>query len=110
MQVLTTLGVGAFGRVVMARHTSGKVYALKQISKASLMRNQLEVRGPLFLTASNACQRKTTYTMSRCRTYNVILCTLLAQQHVRNEKAVMLQLNGPFLLKLHNTFQDSRFL
>ena len=74
LEIMRTLGEGAFGRVRLVKHTStGGMYALKYLSKQHIVNN------------SN-------------------------QEHVVNERNIMMMVDNPFVLKLHNTFQDSRYL
>lgn len=80
--IKTTLGVGAFGRVKLVKmqkekggnkDKEGKTYALKCLSKRSIVENGL-------------------------------------QEHVLNEKAIMSELDHPFILKYYGAMQDDKYI
>tara|TARA_B100000780_G_C21092183_1_gene440240 strand:+ start:41 stop:1687 length:1647 start_codon:yes stop_codon:yes gene_type:complete len=74
LDVMRTLGEGAFGRVRLVKNKeSDTMYALKYLSKQHIMKNQ-------------------------------------SQSHVINERNIMMMIDNPFVLKLHNTYQDTRYV
>ncbi len=83
LEILNTLGCGAFGRVKLVKKkeakgapkgkNSGNCYALKCLIKKHIITNGLE-------------------------------------EHVINEKNIMMSLNHPFILKLHNTYKDEKMI
>ncbi len=75
LEIMRTLGEGAFGRVRLVRLASdpGTMFALKYLAKQNIVDNA-------------------------------------SQEHVINERNIMMMVDCPFVLKLHNTYQDSRYL
>lgn len=74
LDILRTLGEGAFGRVRLVKHKETDVmYALKYLAKKNIVDNA-------------------------------------SQEHVSNEKTIMMMIDNAFVLKLYNSFQDKRYL
>lgn len=74
LEIMRTLGCGAFGRVKMVKHKStGDTFAMKTLIKNVIVSNNLT-------------------------------------EHVVNEKKVMQVLDHPFILKLHNTYKDAKYI
>jgi len=75
IKVLTTLGMGGFGRVdlVTIGEDKSKSYALKVMKKCQIVETRQE-------------------------------------QHIINEKRIMLESNSPFIVKLYRTFKDEKYL
>ena len=74
LDVIRTLGCGAFGRVKLVQATAdAKTYALK-------------------------CQAKKA------------ICDNCLQDHILNERKILLQLNHPFILSFHGAFKDEKFI
>lgn len=73
-ELLTTVGTGTFGRVIVARHRQNKTfYALKVMSIAEVLR-------------------------------------LKQTEHVKNEKEILMQISHPFIISLHWTYHNDKFL
>ncbi|KAG5181365.1 cGMP-dependent protein kinase [Tribonema minus] len=74
IEVIRTLGAGAFGNVKLIKHKPTSVgYALKCQAKRGILDNDL-------------------------------------QSHVLEERKLLMELDHPFILKLHNSFQDNFFV
>lgn len=74
LDIIRTLGVGAFGSVKLVKHKgTGKGYALKCQAKKGILDNEL-------------------------------------QNHVLGERKLLMELDHPFILKLHNSFQDDSYV
>jgi CRP-like cAMP-binding protein/tRNA A-37 threonylcarbamoyl transferase component Bud32 len=74
LNVIRTLGCGAFGRVKLVQaNANAKTYALK-------------------------CQSKKA------------ICDNCLQDHILNERKILLQLNHPFILSFHGAFKDDKFI
>lgn len=75
IKILTTLGMGGFGRVdlVTIGNDKTKSYALKVMKKCQIVETRQE-------------------------------------QHIINEKRIMLESDSPFIVKLYRTFKDEKYL
>ncbi|CAM9574918.1 unnamed protein product, partial [Phaeothamnion confervicola] len=74
LEVIRTLGAGAFGNVKLVRHKPlDRCFALKCQAKKAILENDL-------------------------------------QQHVLDERRLLMELDHPFILKLHDSFQDDRYI
>lgn len=75
IKILTTLGIGGFGRVdlVTIGSDQARSYALKVMKKCQIVETRQE-------------------------------------QHIINEKRIMLESDSPFIVKLYRTFKDEKYL
>nr|CAD1840905.1 unnamed protein product [Ananas comosus var. bracteatus] len=83
-EVLTKIGKGAFGEVMICREkTTSHVYAMKKLKKSDMLR-----RG-------QACN---------CKFANMLV------EHVRAERNFLAEIDSDFIVKLYCSFQDSEYL
>ncbi|XP_063050671.1 cGMP-dependent protein kinase 2 [Engraulis encrasicolus] len=74
LEVITTLGVGGFGRVELVKvKNEDLTYALKRIKKAHVVENKQE-------------------------------------EHIHSERRILAEVNSPFIIKLHRTYRDSKYV
>jgi serine/threonine protein kinase len=75
-QLVRTLGTGTFGRVYLCQHKSSEFFAMKVLRKLEIVR----------LKQSN------------------YLLTIV--EHIQSEKAILEDVNHPFIVNLIRTYQD----
>ncbi|XP_076126156.1 cGMP-dependent protein kinase 2 [Alosa pseudoharengus] len=74
LEVITTLGVGGFGRVELVKVKNEELtFALKRIKKAHVVENKQE-------------------------------------EHIHSERRILTEVNSPFIIKLHRTYRDTKYV
>ncbi|XP_031426573.1 cGMP-dependent protein kinase 2 [Clupea harengus] len=74
LEVITTLGVGGFGRVELVKVKNEEVtFALKRIKKAHVVENKQE-------------------------------------EHIHSERRILTEADSPFIIKLHRTYRDNKYV
>ena len=113
------LGTGSFGRVSLARHVaSGRVCAIKALSKANVLKNQQVCIAMLPLW--RFCQHTGLFEAEQAQicfrlypTPAIAVNSLYEQQqlclqaeHLKAERKVLKLMNFPFVVRLLASFQD----